>query len=72
MEAGRSVLTESLFFCEAADLVESPAVREAVFPRIVAEHARTVSAVLSVRQLPSLLADQPLLEQSVRSRSPCT
>ena len=30
-----------------------------------------MSAVLAVRQLPSLLADQPLLEQSVRSRSPC-
>ena len=54
----------------AADLVEDTAVRDAVFPRILSEHACTVNAVLAVRHLPSLLADQPLLEQSVRSRSP--
>ena len=54
----------------AAELVEDAAVRETIFSRIVSEHTRTTSAVLAVRQLPSLLADQPLLEQSVRSRSP--
>jgi phosphoenolpyruvate carboxylase len=53
-----------------ADLVDSAAVRDAVFPRIVAEHSRTIASVIAIKRLPSLLADEPLLEASVAARRP--
>jgi phosphoenolpyruvate carboxylase len=43
---------------------------EAFFPRLSAEHERTVRWVLRLRGIDRLLADDPRLEQSLRLRNP--
>jgi len=42
----------------------------AMFERVSAEHARAVAAVLAITGRPTLLADNPRLERSVRHRFP--
>jgi phosphoenolpyruvate carboxylase len=46
------------------------AVRDAIFPRIVAEHERSVRHCLRITQQSTLLEDNPTLEQSIRNRVP--
>jgi phosphoenolpyruvate carboxylase len=53
-----------------ADLVPDPRIRDAVFPRIVAEHRRTVAHLLAIRGHQALLEDQPALARSIRNRFP--
>src|SRR4029453_13275917 len=53
-----------------AELVADAAVRDAVFPRIVDEHARTVGHCLSITQQSALLEDNPTLARSIRNRFP--
>ena len=53
-----------------AELVPDAAVRDAVFPRIVAEHERSVRHCLRITQQSTLLEDNPTLERSIRNRFP--
>ena len=53
-----------------ADLVEDADLRELIFQQIEAEHARAIEAVLSISGHDRLLADNPLLERSIRNRFP--
>jgi len=53
-----------------AELVPDAALRAAIFERIAAEHARSVAACLAITGLPTLLADNPTLERSIRNRFP--
>jgi len=53
-----------------AELVADIAVREAVFPRIVAEHERSVAHCLAITQQSTLLEDNPTLTRSIRNRFP--
>jgi phosphoenolpyruvate carboxylase len=53
-----------------ADLVPDPAVRAAIYPRLAAEHERTVRAVLAVSGQQTLLDDNPTLARSIRNRFP--
>jgi phosphoenolpyruvate carboxylase len=53
-----------------ADLVPDPAVRAAIYPRLAAEHERTVRALLAVSGQHSLLDDNPTLARSIRNRFP--
>jgi phosphoenolpyruvate carboxylase len=53
-----------------ADLVPDPAVRAAIFPRLAAEHERTVRALLAVSGQQTLLDDNPTLARSIRNRFP--
>jgi phosphoenolpyruvate carboxylase len=53
-----------------AELVEDGAVRDAVFPRIVAEHERSVCHCLRITQQSTLLEHNPTLERSIRNRFP--
>ncbi len=53
-----------------AELVEDATVRDAVFPRIVAEHERSVRHCLRVTQQSTLLEHNPTLERSIRNRFP--
>ncbi|MEP6678439.1 MAG: phosphoenolpyruvate carboxylase, partial [Betaproteobacteria bacterium] len=53
-----------------AELVDDPAVRDAVFPRIVDEHARTIRHCLAITQQSTLLEDNPTLARSIRNRFP--
>jgi phosphoenolpyruvate carboxylase len=53
-----------------ADLVTDPAVREAIYPRLVAEHRRTVHWLLQVTGQSGLLDDNPTLARSIRNRFP--
>jgi len=53
-----------------AELVADAAVREAVFPRIVAEHERSVAHCLAITQQSTLLEDNPTLTRSIRNRFP--
>jgi phosphoenolpyruvate carboxylase len=53
-----------------ADLVPDPAVRAAIYPRLVAEHERTVRALLAVSGQQTLLDDNPTLARSIRNRFP--
>ena len=54
-----------------ADLVPDAAVREAIYPRLAAEHDRTVRWVLAVSGRTALLDDNPTLARSIRNRFPC-
>jgi len=45
-------------------------VRAAIYPRLAAEHERTVRWLLSVTGQQTLLADNPTLERSIRNRFP--
>ena len=53
-----------------AELVNDKAVRDAVFPRLAAEHARCVRHVLAITQQSTLLEDNPTLARSIRNRFP--
>ncbi len=53
-----------------AELVTDAAVRDAVFPRIVAEHERSVRHCLQITQQSTLLEDNATLERSIRNRFP--
>jgi len=53
-----------------ADLVPERAVRDAIFPRILEEHRRTLDCLLSVSGQGSLLDDNPTLARSIRNRFP--
>jgi len=51
-----------------SELVTDEAVRRVVFNAIAEEHGRTVGVILKIKEVPSLLADQPSLEKSIRLR----
>ena len=53
-----------------AELVNDKSVRDAVFPRLAAEHARCVRHVLAITQQSTLLEDNPTLTRSIRNRFP--
>ena len=53
-----------------ADLVTDPAVREAIYPTLVAEHRRTMHWLLQVTGQSGLLDDNPTLARSIRNRFP--
>ena len=53
-----------------AELVVDPAVREPVYARIAAEHARTLQALLAITGQTNLLDDNPALARSIRNRFP--
>ncbi len=53
-----------------ADLVKDAALRQAIFPRIEAEHARTVETLLQISGQADLLDANPLLKRSIRNRFP--
>jgi len=53
-----------------AGLVRDAALREAIFPRIRAEHEATVSALLKITVQRELLDGNPLLKRSIRNRFP--
>lgn len=53
-----------------AELVKDEALRNAIFPRIKAEHEATVQALLAITGHKELLDGNPLLKRSVRSRFP--
>ena len=53
-----------------AALVKDDALREAIFPRICAEHATTVEALLRITGQAELLDANPLLKRSIRNRFP--
>jgi phosphoenolpyruvate carboxylase len=53
-----------------ADLVPDAAVRAAIYPRLAAEHERTVRSVLAVSGQQTLLDDNPTLARSIRNRFP--
>jgi phosphoenolpyruvate carboxylase len=53
-----------------ADLVTDSEVREAIYPRLVAEHRRTVHWLLQVTGRTGLLDDNPTLARSIRNRFP--
>jgi len=53
-----------------AELVKDAELRETIFKRIEAEHARAVDAVLAISGNDRLLAQNPLLERSIRNRFP--
>ncbi len=53
-----------------AELVEDASLREHIFQQIEAEHARSVDAILSITGHDRLLADNPMLERSIRNRFP--
>ena len=44
--------------------------RDAIFPRIAAEHERSVRHCLAITQQSTLLEDNPTLERSIRNRFP--
>jgi phosphoenolpyruvate carboxylase len=49
---------------------EGRALRQAIFPRIEAEHARTVETLLQISGQAELLDANPLLKRSIRNRFP--
>jgi len=53
-----------------ADLVPDATVREAIFPRIAAEHDRSIRWLLAISGKAELLEDNPTLERSIRDRFP--
>ena len=53
-----------------ADLVPDQALRNDIFGRICAEHARTLAALLEITESDSLLATNPLLSRSIENRFP--
>jgi phosphoenolpyruvate carboxylase len=53
-----------------AELVPDAALRERVFGRIAAEHARTERSVLAITGQATLLDDNPTLARSIRNRFP--
>jgi len=55
---------------EYAELVADPELRERIYGQIEAEHQRAVNAILSITGNDRLLAQNPLLERSIRNRFP--
>jgi phosphoenolpyruvate carboxylase len=53
-----------------AELVSDVALREAIFPRLRAEHAATVRQLLAITGSERLLQSNPLLARSIRNRFP--
>jgi phosphoenolpyruvate carboxylase len=53
-----------------AELVPDAAVRDAIFPRIRDEHARTLAHFLAITGQSALLEDNPTLARSIRNRFP--
>ncbi len=53
-----------------AELVAEATVRDAVFPRLVAEHETSVRHCLRITQQSTLLEDNPTLARSIRNRFP--
>jgi phosphoenolpyruvate carboxylase len=53
-----------------AELVADAQLREAIFERISAEHARTIRHVLAITGQATLLDDNPTLARSIRNRFP--
>lgn len=53
-----------------AELVADEHLRDAIFGRIAAEHALTVSHTLAIARQQTLLEDNPALERSIRTRFP--
>lgn len=53
-----------------AALVQSAAVRQKIFGLIEDEYARSVAMVLAINERKGLLANQPVLAQSIRRRNP--
>ncbi|MCL2657495.1 MAG: phosphoenolpyruvate carboxylase [Betaproteobacteria bacterium] len=53
-----------------AELVRDAALRDAIFPRIRAEHQATVDALLAISGQQELLEKNPLLKRSIRNRFP--
>jgi phosphoenolpyruvate carboxylase len=53
-----------------ADLVPDAAVRDVIYPRLAAEHERTVRWVLAISGRATLLDDNPTLARSIRNRFP--
>ncbi len=51
-----------------AELVPDAALRDAIFPRIVAEHERTTRAYRAITGRAQLLEDSPALARSIRNR----
>ncbi len=66
-----SLAKADLFIAENyAGLVEPPEVARAVFGAIREEYRRTVETVLDIIEQPELLADAPVLGESIRLRNP--
>jgi len=53
-----------------AELVQDETLRDHIFQQIEAEHARSVEAILSITGHERLLAENPMLERSIRNRFP--
>jgi phosphoenolpyruvate carboxylase len=53
-----------------AGLVTDPRLREAIFPRLQAEHEATVGHLLAITEASRLLERNPLLARSIRNRFP--
>jgi phosphoenolpyruvate carboxylase len=53
-----------------AELVRDPGLRERMWAEVTAEHARTLQAMVHVTGKHTLLADQPLLRETLRLRDP--
>jgi len=53
-----------------AELVQDETLRDHIFQQIEAEHARSVEAILSITGHDRLLAENPMLERSIRNRFP--
>ena len=53
-----------------AELVPDAGLRERIYARIAAEHARTVAALGAITGQEGLLADNPTLSRSIRNRFP--
>jgi len=53
-----------------ADLVTDAAVREAIYPKLAAEHRTTVHWLLQITGQTGLLDDNPTLARSIRNRFP--
>jgi phosphoenolpyruvate carboxylase len=52
------------------ELVSDPDLRARMWAEVTAEHARTLQAMVHVTGKQTLLADQPLLQETLRLRDP--
>jgi phosphoenolpyruvate carboxylase len=70
IERALAVADFAIFERYARELVDDAALRARFVPRIVAEHDKTVAAVLRVLQHDRLLAGDPTLARSIELRNP--
>jgi phosphoenolpyruvate carboxylase len=70
VERALAVADLTIFERYARELVADDALRARFVPRILAEHARTVAALLRVVQRDRLLAGDPTLARSIELRNP--